>query len=153
MTKTNSVVAIYDTHSLAEEAVKNLQRSGFDMKKLSIVGKAFEKGGSIVSWPGSERGRPILTPDSRANRERPPGSRPNSSQRCRRCNSSCLQSLLDRSRCRLDAVHPESEPGCVIVGHAVAANVRRKARKVSERNLQRLRAHERGRQPNEKLRH
>ncbi len=45
MTKTNSVVAIYDTHSLAEEAVKNLQRSGFDMKKLSIVGKAFEKGG------------------------------------------------------------------------------------------------------------
>jgi|SRR5208282_2679795 len=41
MTKTNSVVAIYDTHSLAEEAVKNLQRSGFDMKKLSIVGKDY----------------------------------------------------------------------------------------------------------------
>ncbi len=70
MTKTNSVVAIYDTHSLAEEAVKNLQRSGFDMKKLSIVGKAFEKGGSIVSWPGSERGRPSLTPYSRAIRAR-----------------------------------------------------------------------------------
>jgi len=32
MTKTNSVVAIYDTHSQAEEAVKNLQKSGIDMK-------------------------------------------------------------------------------------------------------------------------
>jgi uncharacterized membrane protein len=41
MTKTNSVVAIYDTHSEAEEAVKDLQRSGFDMKKLSIVGKDY----------------------------------------------------------------------------------------------------------------
>jgi len=38
MTKTNSVVAIYDTHSQAEEAIRNLQKSGFDMKKLSIVG-------------------------------------------------------------------------------------------------------------------
>ena len=28
MTKTNSVVAIYDTHSQAEEAVKNLQSPG-----------------------------------------------------------------------------------------------------------------------------
>lgn len=35
----NSVVAIYGTHAGAEEAVKELQHSGFDMKKLSIVGK------------------------------------------------------------------------------------------------------------------
>jgi len=35
----NSVVAIYGTHAEAEGAVKELQRSGFDMKKLSIVGK------------------------------------------------------------------------------------------------------------------
>ena len=41
MSETNSVVAIYDTHSQAEEAVKNLQKSGFDMKKLSIVGKDY----------------------------------------------------------------------------------------------------------------
>ena len=32
MTKTNSVVAIYETHTQAEEAVKELQRSGCDMK-------------------------------------------------------------------------------------------------------------------------
>jgi hypothetical protein len=41
MTKTNSVVAIYGTHTQAEEAVKELQRSGYDMKKLSIVGKDY----------------------------------------------------------------------------------------------------------------
>ena len=34
MSETNSVVAIYETHSQAEEAVKELQRSGFDMKKI-----------------------------------------------------------------------------------------------------------------------
>ena len=39
MSETNSVVAIYETHSQAEEAVKELQRAGFDMKKMSIVGK------------------------------------------------------------------------------------------------------------------
>jgi len=41
MTLTNSVVAIYDSHSQAEEAVKSLQKSGVDMKKLSIVGKDY----------------------------------------------------------------------------------------------------------------
>ena len=35
----NSVVAIYTSHAEAEAAVKELQRSGFDMKKLSIVGR------------------------------------------------------------------------------------------------------------------
>jgi uncharacterized membrane protein len=35
----NSVVAIYTTHTEAEAAVKELQRSAFDMKKLSIVGR------------------------------------------------------------------------------------------------------------------
>jgi uncharacterized membrane protein len=35
----NSVVAVFGTHVEAEHAVKELQRSGFDMKKLSIVGK------------------------------------------------------------------------------------------------------------------
>ena len=41
MSATNAAVAIYDTHSQAEEAVKELQRSGLDMKKLSIVGKDY----------------------------------------------------------------------------------------------------------------
>jgi hypothetical protein len=33
------VVAVYGTHEEAEETVKTLQKSGFDMKKLSIVAK------------------------------------------------------------------------------------------------------------------
>lgn len=33
------VVAVYDSHAGAEQAVKELQSSGFDMKRLSIVGK------------------------------------------------------------------------------------------------------------------
>jgi uncharacterized membrane protein len=39
MSNTNSVVAIFATHNQAEDAVRELQKSGFDMKKLSIVGK------------------------------------------------------------------------------------------------------------------
>jgi uncharacterized membrane protein len=35
----NIVVAVYDTHVEAEQTVKELQKSGFDMKKLSIVAK------------------------------------------------------------------------------------------------------------------
>jgi hypothetical protein len=35
----NAVVAIYKSHTEAEAAVKELQHSGFDMKKLSIVGR------------------------------------------------------------------------------------------------------------------
>jgi hypothetical protein len=41
MTSENAIVAVYDTHSQAEEAIQELQRSGFDMKKLSIVGKGY----------------------------------------------------------------------------------------------------------------
>jgi uncharacterized membrane protein len=50
MTKTNSVVAIYDTHSQAEQAVKNLQKSGFDMKKLSIVGKDYHSEEDVTGY-------------------------------------------------------------------------------------------------------
>ena len=35
----NAVVAIYKSHAEAEAAVKELQRSGFDMEKLSIIGR------------------------------------------------------------------------------------------------------------------
>ena len=37
----NSVVAIYPTHTEADLAVKELQRAGVDMHKLSIVGKGY----------------------------------------------------------------------------------------------------------------
>lgn len=37
----SAVIAIYDTHELADHAVKEIQQAGFDMKKLSIVGKGY----------------------------------------------------------------------------------------------------------------
>ena len=37
----SSIVAIYDTHTQAEEAIRVLQQAGLDMKRLSIVGKDF----------------------------------------------------------------------------------------------------------------
>lgn len=39
MSKKNAVVTIYNTHTKAEAAIKDFQKAGFDMKKLSIVGK------------------------------------------------------------------------------------------------------------------
>jgi uncharacterized membrane protein len=50
MSATNAVVAIYDSHSQAEEAVKELQRSGVDMKKLSIVGKDYHTDEQVVGY-------------------------------------------------------------------------------------------------------
>jgi uncharacterized membrane protein len=41
MAQTSAAVAVYATHDQADEAIKSLQKSGFDMKKLSIVGKDF----------------------------------------------------------------------------------------------------------------
>jgi hypothetical protein len=37
----NAVVAIYKSHAEAEAAVKQLQQSGFDMERLSIVGRDY----------------------------------------------------------------------------------------------------------------
>jgi hypothetical protein len=42
MSHTNSVVAIFESHDQAEKAILELQKSGFDMKKLSIIGKDFQ---------------------------------------------------------------------------------------------------------------
>src|SRR5580693_5584182 len=46
----NSVVAIYPTHTDAEGAVKELQRSGFNLKKLSIVGKDYHTEEQVVGY-------------------------------------------------------------------------------------------------------
>jgi uncharacterized membrane protein len=46
----NAVVAVYNTHTEAEAAVKELQRSGFDMKRLSIVGKDYHTEEHIVGY-------------------------------------------------------------------------------------------------------
>lgn len=60
MSDNNIVVAVYDAHEAAEGAVKELQIAGFDMKKLSIVGKNphaeehivgfYNAGDRIKSW-------------------------------------------------------------------------------------------------------
>jgi len=49
-TKTNSVVAIYNSHTDTEEAVKELEKSGFDMKKLSIIGKDYHAEEHVVAY-------------------------------------------------------------------------------------------------------
>ena len=41
MTNTSSSFYVFDTHTSAEEAIRTLGRSGFDMKKLSLVGKGY----------------------------------------------------------------------------------------------------------------
>ena len=50
MSKNNAVVATYDTHVQAEAAVKELQQAGFDMKKLSIVGKDYHTEQHVVGY-------------------------------------------------------------------------------------------------------
>ena len=50
MSKENSVVAIYRTHTEAEEAVKELQRGGVDMHKLSIIGKGYHTDENVVGY-------------------------------------------------------------------------------------------------------
>ena len=49
-TDQNSVVAIYSSHAEAEAAVKDLQRSGVDMTKLSIVGQDYHTEDHIVGY-------------------------------------------------------------------------------------------------------
>ena len=48
--KTNSVVALFDKHEQAEAAVRELQRSGYDMKALSIVGKGYHSEEKVVGY-------------------------------------------------------------------------------------------------------
>jgi len=50
ITKNNAVVAIYKSHAEAEAAVKELQHSGFDMKKLSIVGSDHHTDEHVVGY-------------------------------------------------------------------------------------------------------
>ena len=50
MSDTSAVIAIYDTHSTADNAVKELQRSGFDMKKLSVIGKDYQTDEQVVGF-------------------------------------------------------------------------------------------------------
>jgi hypothetical protein len=46
----NSVVALFNEHIQAENAVKHLQQAGFDMKKLSIVAKGYHTDENVVGY-------------------------------------------------------------------------------------------------------
>jgi hypothetical protein len=50
MAENNAVVGVYNTHTEAEMSIKELQRSGFDMKKLSIVGKDYHTEEYVVGY-------------------------------------------------------------------------------------------------------
>jgi hypothetical protein len=50
MAKDDAIVAVYDSHTEAEHAVQELQRGGFDMKKLSIVGKDYHTEEHVVGY-------------------------------------------------------------------------------------------------------
>jgi len=50
LTKNNAVVAIYKSHTGAEAAIKELHQSGFDMKKLSIIGRDYHTDENVVGY-------------------------------------------------------------------------------------------------------
>jgi hypothetical protein len=50
MQKVNNVVAVYGTHQEAEKALLAFQSSGFDMKKLSIIGKDYHSEEHVIGF-------------------------------------------------------------------------------------------------------
>lgn len=48
--KVNSVVAVFESHNQAEDAIRKLQEDGFDMKNLSIVGKDYHTEEHVVGY-------------------------------------------------------------------------------------------------------
>ena len=50
MTTKNSCAAVYNTHEEAEQGIKELQKAGFDMKKLSIAGKGYHSDEHVVGY-------------------------------------------------------------------------------------------------------
>jgi hypothetical protein len=63
MTKTDSSFIVFDNHAAAEAAIRTLGQSGFDMKKLSLLGKGYHSeekpmgfyttGDRIKAWGGT----------------------------------------------------------------------------------------------------
>jgi hypothetical protein len=50
MSEKNSVVAIFESHERAEDAIRELEKSGFDMKKLSIIGRDYHSEENVVGY-------------------------------------------------------------------------------------------------------
>ena len=45
-----AVVAVFETHAAAEQAVRDVQRAGFDMTRLSIVAKDYQTKEEVVGY-------------------------------------------------------------------------------------------------------
>jgi len=50
MPERSSAVGVFGNHQDAENAVKELQKSGYDMKKLSVVGKGYHTEENVVGY-------------------------------------------------------------------------------------------------------
>src|ERR1700755_3381238 len=50
MNDTSSVVAVYNSHTEAEEAVSKLSASSFDITKVSIIGKDYHTEENVVGY-------------------------------------------------------------------------------------------------------
>ena len=50
MSDNTAVVGVYNTHTEAETAIKELHRAGFDMKKLSIMGKDYHTEEHVIGY-------------------------------------------------------------------------------------------------------
>ena len=46
----NSVVAVFNQHSAAENAIKQLKSGGFDIKKLAVVGRDYQTESDVVGF-------------------------------------------------------------------------------------------------------
>jgi len=50
MTSANNCISIFKTHPEAEEAIIELDHAGFDMEKISIVGKDYEREEKVIGY-------------------------------------------------------------------------------------------------------
>ncbi len=50
MSNKNNCIAIFNSHQEAEQAIMDLQHAGFDMKKLAIVSKNYQKEEQVLGY-------------------------------------------------------------------------------------------------------
>jgi hypothetical protein len=48
--KSNTAVGLFSSHQDAENAIKELQKAGYDMKKLSVVGKDYQSEENVIGY-------------------------------------------------------------------------------------------------------
>ena len=54
MSENNATVTIYDPHAEPEATIKELQRSGFDINRLSIVGKDYRTEKCVIGYDNAD---------------------------------------------------------------------------------------------------